>query len=496
MKAVIVMFDSLNRHMLPIYGCDWVRAPNFRRLAERTVTFDNCYGGSMPCMPARRELHTGRCNFLHRSWGPLEPFDDSMPQILTEAQVHTHLVTDHYHYWEDGGCTYHNRYGSYDFSRGQEGDLWRADLTDNVAVPSKVHGGRKGRWARADWTNRHYMPDERDYPQAKTFAGALEFLRTNHAADNWLLHVETFDPHEPYFVPQAYQELYPHDWDPQTDGHFDWPDYRPVTEEPRAVEHVRCLNAALISMCDAYLGKVLDAMDELDLWSDTLLIVNTDHGFLLGEHGWWAKCVQPFYNELVHCPLCIWDPRAGAAGLRRQSLVQTIDIPATLLEYFGCALPPDMEGRPLRETIADDAPVREAGLYGLHGGHVNVTDGRHAYMRAPAREENAPLFNYTLMPTHMRGLFSPAELAEAELAGPFRFTKGCPTLRIPSRGRAGRNYHQFGTLLFDLEADPHQESPIEDAAIEKRMTDHMVRLMRANDAPPEQYERLGLPAGA
>ncbi len=71
MKAIMIMFDSLNQHMLPPYGCEWVHAPNFERLAGRCATFDNSYVGSMPCMPARRDLHTGRYNFLHRSWGPL-----------------------------------------------------------------------------------------------------------------------------------------------------------------------------------------------------------------------------------------------------------------------------------------------------------------------------------------------------------------------------------------------------------------------------------------
>ena len=59
MKAIMVMFDSLNRHMLQPYGGDWAQTPNFQRLARRSVTFDNAYIGSMPCMPARRELHTG-----------------------------------------------------------------------------------------------------------------------------------------------------------------------------------------------------------------------------------------------------------------------------------------------------------------------------------------------------------------------------------------------------------------------------------------------------
>lgn len=96
------MYDTLCRHFIPTYGNEWVKAPNFERLAKRSVQFNNFYVGSMPCMPARREMHTGRYNFLHRSWGPLEPFDDSMPSILHRNGVHSHKVTDHHHYWEDG----------------------------------------------------------------------------------------------------------------------------------------------------------------------------------------------------------------------------------------------------------------------------------------------------------------------------------------------------------------------------------------------------------
>ena len=62
-------------------------------------------------------------------------------------------------------------------------------------------------------------------------------------------------------------------------------------ETAEDIGYVRRLYAALVSMCDSYLGKVLDAMDEYDLWKDTMLIVNTDHGFLLGEHDWWGRCV-------------------------------------------------------------------------------------------------------------------------------------------------------------------------------------------------------------
>ncbi|MFD7618683.1 sulfatase [Streptomyces sp. NPDC059802] len=484
MKAIMVMFDSLNRHMLPPYGGDWTHAPNFARLAERTVAFDNAYAGSMPCMPARREIHTGRYNFLHRSWGPLEPFDDSMPELLKQNGVYTHLVSDHPHYWEDGGATYHGRYNTWEFFRGQEGDPWKGHVAD-PSIPENLKRLRSEGF-RQDWVNRAYMPTEDHHPQSLTFDAGLEFLRTNRAEDRWFVQIETFDPHEPFFSHQQYKDLYPHDY---SGPHFDWPDYARVTQTDDQVEHARYEYAALLSMCDRSLGRVLDAMDELGLWDDTLLIVNTDHGLLLGEKGWWGKSVQPWYNELVRLPLFVWDPRAQVAGEHRQALVQTIDLAPTLLDYFDVDVPADMQGAPL--PVADETAVREAGLFGIHGGHVNITDGRYVYMRAPATPQNTPLEEHTLMPTHMRGRFSPSELAGATLAEPFTFTKGVPTLR--TRGRTFFNPYQHGTLLFDLAGDPEQRTPIVDDAVEQRMATLMVELMRATDAPLSQYERLGLP---
>ena len=70
MKTVLIMYDSLNKLSLQPYGNREIITPNFQRLARHSVTFDNFFAGSLPCMPARRELQTGRLNFLHRSWTP------------------------------------------------------------------------------------------------------------------------------------------------------------------------------------------------------------------------------------------------------------------------------------------------------------------------------------------------------------------------------------------------------------------------------------------
>lgn len=495
MKAIMVMFDSLNKRMLSSYGCDWTKTPNFQRLAEKTVSFDNSYVASMPCMPARRELHTGRYNFLHRSWGPLEPFDDSMPEILHNNGIHSHLATDHYHYFEDGGATYHTRYRSYESFRGQEGDAWKG-VVDYKNYPDSENGrvGDRQCWFEQDIVNRSYMDCEEKQPQALTFEAGLHFMEVNNKADNWFLQIETFDPHEPFFSAQKYKDLYKHEYAGKL---FDWPPYREVTDEDdQTINHIRMEYAALLSMCDEYMGKVLDVMDKHNLWEDTMLIVNTDHGFMLGEHGHWAKCYFPFYDEIANTPLFIWDPRTNQKDKHVESLVQTIDLPATILEYFNIPLPKDMQGKPLRQVIENDTPVREGGLFGIHGGQINCTDGRYVYMRSP-NPENQPLYQYTLMPTrhgNRRAFIDNEELKTATMAKPFSFTKDLPLMKLKTT--SPNKQYTYPTMLFDLQNDPNQLNPITDPVIEKRMIDLMEKLMIENDCPLEQFERMAMPPQA
>lgn len=487
MKAIVVFFDSLSRHYLPPYGNEWVEAPNFERLAGRCATFDRCYVGSMPCIPGRRDFHTGRGHFLHRSWGPLEPFDDSMPAALSKAGIHTHLATDHYHYWEDGGATYHNRYSTYDFVRGQESDKWIGSVRD----PSKPDHIR-GIYHRQHWANRPHMEEEAAHPITRTFDCGLDFLRRNAGEENWFLQIECFSPHPPFCASQRFRKKYGLGAEKE---HFDWPPYAPRGGEDsdEAIDHLRREYAAVVTQCDHALGRVMDFMDENRMWEDTLLLVTTDHGFLLGEHDWYAFVKPPFWDEVAVKPLFLHDPRFPAGGERRDALVQTVDCPATLLDFFGQPPFDDMEGKPLQRVLEDpDGKLRDYAIFGVFGGHVNVTDGRYVYMRGPAEAENGPLFQYTLLPLHMRQPFPVRDLGKAELAPPFSFTKGCPLLKIPGQPFMSQP-QEWGTLLYDLEKDPQQRNPIKDEEIERRMMGALTALMKANDAPVEQYARLGLP---
>jgi arylsulfatase A-like enzyme len=502
MRCVFVLFDSLNRHMLSPYGGTRIPTPNFDRLARRAVTFDNHYVGSMPCMPARRDMQTGRLSFLHRSWGPLEPFDNSFPDLLGKAGIYSHLITDHAHYWEDGGATYHNRYDTYDFVRGQEGDPWKAMVQPHwERLREKYHPRQfsfdQRSYPRQHIINREYIREEADFPSVQCFAKGFEFLETNRKADNWLLQIETFDPHEPFHAPERFRDKFKTGWQGPI---RDWPRYGRVDELPEECEELRANYYATVALCDDLLGKLLDDFDRHEMWANTALVITTDHGFLLGEHDFWAKNRMNMYQEIVHIPLFVHHPaHAGRAGERRRALTQTIDLAATFLDLFGQPAPEENQGFSLLSHLPGDRPYRDAAMFGYFGGAVNITDGRHTYHRYPFDLMKQEIYQYTVMPTHMRDLFTTEELAATTLAKPFPFSKGVPLMKVPVIERSPLNKYmgpaamiENDTRLYDLVADPGQQSPLKDAALEARMIALMRRHMAATEAPPEAYKRLEL----
>ncbi|MGV3652499.1 MAG: sulfatase, partial [Devosia sp.] len=476
MRAIFVLFDTLNRHYLEPYGGSAVPTPNFRRLAERSITFDRHYVGSLPCMPARRDLMTGRLNFLHRSWGPLEPFDHALPELLKSKGVYSHLITDHYHYFEDGGANYHTRYHSFEYVRGQEGDGWQPVVAPPLDEWRKAYhpaqfSDRPGDIPYHYMANRPAIATEEAFPSTRCFSHAEAFLDANHGADNWFLQIETFDPHEPFFAPERHRAQFPTDYRGPI---RDWPPYGRVTEDDREQEELRANYKALLAHCDEQLGRLLDRIDALEMWNDTMLIVSTDHGYLMGEHDWWAKNRQPCYEEIAHIPLFVHHPDHRAeAGTRRKALTQTPDLMPTLLEAFDVPVPGEVTARSLLPLCADAGlTLHDWVIYGYFGGAVNMTDGRTSYFRYPEEILSQELYQYTLMPAHMRRPFTQEELAGAELVGGLAYARGVPVLRVPVipsspwyNSHGPRVMEDTETAAYDLATDPGQLTPIADPGV-------------------------------
>jgi arylsulfatase A-like enzyme len=498
MKAVVFLFDTLNRRYLQSYGNDWVHAPNLARFAERSVIFDNHWVGSAPCVPARRDLFTGRLNFLERNWGPIEPFDYTLPQALREQGVYTHMVTDHYHYFRIGGENYCQQFDTWELIRGQENDPWMSRVNRGEAPP------HLGKFTPQYGLNQLKFRQEKDFPGPMTLQAAAEWLENNGDADNYLLWVEVFDPHEPFDVPPEYLTQYEDDY---TGPLYQWPEYKPVNVPPEAVEHIRKRYAALLTMTDHWFGKVLDVMGRKKIWDDTLIALTADHGYMLGEHGFMAKNYMPAYNEVFHIPLMLHLPKDQYSGKRVGALTQNIDLMPTLLDYFGMEpqnCPNKLHGGSWLPLVNDTAKrIREYALYGYFGRDVNLTDGRYTYFRAAIRDSNDPLYLYTAMPTTLNMYFNGDCLSDLSKIENGRFLKwtSYPVNKIPGNIVRMRDHTQAidrrhdlldRNRLFDIENDYTQENPLIDETVEAQMSKALIEALHQHDAPEEQLERLGL----
>ncbi len=519
MRTVFVLLDSLNRHVLGCYGGTGIKTPSFDRFAERAISFDRHYVGSLPCMPARRDMHTGRLNFMHRSWGPLEPFDNSFPKLLSTGGVYSHIISDHLHYFEDGGGGYVTAFDSWDFIRGQENDPWvamvqppverlRARYDDHQYQLGKIDAKRKtvtrgtapnNSWKRLrNVVNREFIREESEFPSVQCFARGFDFLDMNKAADDWFLQIETFDPHEPFHAPERFKRAYDTGWNGKV---LDWPVYERVTQSKEEIAEIRANYAAIVAMCDDYFGRLLSYFDANDLWHDTALVLTTDHGFLLSEHDWWAKNRMPYYEEISHIPLMVWHPDfASRRGERRQALTQTIDLMPTILEMAGLSVPAEVRGHSLLPVLERDAPLRDGLILGMFGGPICATDGRYTYFRYPPVLTGEGLHEYTLEPAHMMAAFEIKEFEGMALSAPFDFTKGVQLLKLKARadakrppGQDGTGFQDTQTVLYDLTTDPKQERPIADQGVIQRMEALIVRELARHDAPPEVYRHYELP---
>lgn len=491
MKVVLVLMDTLRKDFLKSYNSEsFVKTEHLDAFAKDSITFENHYIGSTPCMPARRDIMTGRLNFLERSWGPIEPYDITLPAVLKKYDIFSHLTTDHTHYFRLGGEGYINQFVTWDFQRGQEGDPWVSKIKDPEWMPEQYYGKLRKQYQ----ANREtWYEDEDKYPTPRTFQSACDWLEQNKDEDNFFLQVEVFDPHEPFDVPKKYMDMYD---DVYTGPYFETPNYGEVDVPEEAVDYIRKRYAALMTMTDVHFGRLVQKLKDLNMYDDTLIVVTSDHGYFLGERELFGKNYMHNFNELAAIPLIVKDAQNRKKGERIAQLTQNIDIMPTVLDYFGIAIPEDVRGKSWLPLVQGQDNDKKYALYGAHGITVNITDGRYTYFRAP-NVKNAPLFEYAGIPTtirHYLGENSPETIEVGRFLERTKF----PVYKVPiSRaaildGLPDMSEYTKDSLLFDLETDPNQMSPLSNVEIEENMKEALVEELKKHDAPDEQLDRLSL----
>ena len=491
MRTVLVLMDTLKRDMLSCYNeKTFVKTPNIQNFSKEATIFDQHWIGSAPCMPARRDILCGRLNFLERSWGPIEPFDITLPHLLKQNGCFSHITTDHCHYFRLGGEDYVQQFNTWYYHRGQEGDPWISRIDDPTNMPKNYYGRVR---AQYQW-NRTQWPNEEDYPSPKTFTSACNWLDDNKGKDNFFLMVEAFDPHEPFDVTEKYMQMYD---DKQLDReYFEIPEYQKVNVPKRAVDYIQKRYGALMTMTDHWFGILIKKLKELNMFEDTLVIVTTDHGYFLGERNYFGKNYMHLYNELAHLPFIVKFPGGKRAGERINSITQNIDIMPTVLEYNNIPIPDCVRGKSFKSIADYKDNGKEYALYGYHGMAMNITDGRHTYFRAP-NADNWPCYEYTCIPTTIRKYLGKGVEDKIEMGRFFKRTL-YPLYRVPTHTPSIIDNVECGlkeveeTKLFNIEKDYAQLENRVGSEVEETYKNLLIRALDENEAPSEQKERFSL----
>lgn len=376
MNIILLISDTFRYDNLGGRATMPVRTPNLDRFAaERAVSLSGMYVSSFPTIPHRTDLTTGRFGWPWYGWQDRrQSGKNHMPQILGQAGYVTQLLCDCPHLFNSG---FQFGFHGARTLRGQEGDLPFVRMNhpiEEVMPPEKTRTGHHfmGRNLPdlAGWTNRHWYREDDRFPP-RTAAMAVEWLEENYRFHPLFLWVDFFDPHEPWDAPEYMVRRYDPDYRGTPMVH---PNYGKASDLSRAeLRNLRAHYCAEAELVDRWVGRVIQKIDDLQLWDNSIVIFTTDHGMSLGEHNRTGKSNindrderrWPIYPEVAHIPFLIAAP--GLKGGRTiGGLAHPVDILPTMLELAGVkAQPPEpLHGRSFASLLRgrSTTPIRECAI--------------------------------------------------------------------------------------------------------------------------------------
>lgn len=391
MNVILVILDSLRKDHVGVYGNDWIQTPTLDALSKESLRFTRSYPESIPTIPARRALHTGIRTWPFRNWIPQkgETFFPAGWQRIPEDQVtlsetlkpegfNTALITDTQHMFK-ASMNFQRGFDVFDYIRGQERDSYRSPLrvSEDQVDRYTVSGNDTSMRAKV----RQYLANtadrrtEEDYFAPQVFLRAAEYLEVAREAQPFFLVVDSFDPHEPWDPPQKYVDLYDDGYrgpEPVVPNYSDdgW-------IEGRQLERMRALYAGMVTMTDHWLGNFLNRVDDLGLMDSTLLMVLSDHGISLAEHGATGKVDWALWPELTDVPFFIRHPEGKGAGETSDFYASTHDIAPTVLSQLNVQPQQPMEGQDLSVILDGGSPEPRSHFTLGYNNYVWTRDDRY-----------------------------------------------------------------------------------------------------------------------
>ncbi|MDM8173512.1 sulfatase [Olivibacter sp. 47] len=353
-NILFIAVDDLNNHE-GTYGQTYVKTPNIDRLALEGIQFNKAYNQYPLCSPSRSSLLTGHTPDVTKVYELKTHFRETLPNVITLPQ----LFKNSGYFTARVGKIYHY---------GVPSQIGTNGLDDSISWDIRINP--KGRDKAEESAVINLTPDrplgsalsyfnaqgtDEEQTDGLIATEAIKLLMQSKSKRKpFFLAVGFFRPHTPYVAPKKYFDLYPlqtvplpkqlpNDLDDiPEDALFTKSAHWGLSEEKQR-EALRAYYAS-ISFMDAQLGRVLNALDELDLTKNTIIVFWSDHGYNVGHHGQWMK--QSLFETSARVPLIFRVPRISG-GKRSDRTVELLDIYPTLAELADIPAPKDLEGESL-----------------------------------------------------------------------------------------------------------------------------------------------------
>lgn len=360
LNLIVIVSDTFRRDNLGCYGPKWLdslETPNLDRFAKDAVIFEDFYAEILPTIPVRRTLYTGRraipCYYFPQQenvqlagWHPLYYEDVTLSETLLEAGYINNLISSLYHQFKPGR-NFHRGFHTWRWIRGLEFDYYGTsphsllDVSDLASDEYlKLFPGLRSFCSQYK-ANRNLWKQEGESVVQIVAETAIRWLKDNFTQKPFYLQVESFDSHEPWDPPRRFLEKYlPNATGPR----FVEPPYDTVPLPDHIKTRFRANYAGAVNCVDYWVGNLLDTIEQLGLFDNSVVVFMSDHGAMLGEHGQFLKGPDKLRGQVTHVPLLVRVPGKQHAGKKVSGFVQAPDIMPTLLNLLGLKPPSRVTG--------------------------------------------------------------------------------------------------------------------------------------------------------
>jgi arylsulfatase A-like enzyme len=414
-NVLFIAIDDL-RPELGCYGSDVAITPQLDKLAERSLLFEKAYCNIPVCGASRASLFTGLYPIGQKRFAKFDTkVDEDAPGAVTLPQ----LFKDAGYTTISNGKILHHASDTQDRSWSQPAWTTKGGGARGLLPETREKLSKRGRGYILEAADVH----DDAYPDGRIARRTIDDLkRLAKEGKPFFLGCGFKKPHLPFYAPKKYWDLYDPDKIPLADNRYTPKDAPPAlrgSSEYRGY-HLGDLKLnserwhrelkhgylACTSYVDAQVGRVLDALDELGLADNTIVVVWGDHGFHLGEHNFWGK-----HNTLDHAtrvPLIIHAPTSvlknNAAGKTTKSLVETVDLFPTLCELAGLQPPKAIQGKSLKPLFAKPEASFRSSVYVRYGQADAVLTEQFAYTRFETQAGGEMLFDHSVDPEENKNL--------------------------------------------------------------------------------------------